>query len=372
MDLTEEHPDAAMRFLLKRWGSSQDLKLKFETFTSAWASNLPPQAAALKDLQTLSMSVRASAPRRNSWPYFMEWLAWVLGHCTSLKYLALCHTSPVSLPPLAALRHLVLWFAKYQPEMLASVLQIWGLQTLQLVFMPPHVMLAPLLQLTGLRSLQHVSLRNLHFQDLALPPHCTIHVLIFGQDAPSAAFLGSIRNALVGLSINRPLLAGDDMQQDLGPTQILLEALGPRCVDLQWRCQAFGSALQPLRFPASLASLRRLYLSADSVCICLPAELQLQGCHLHATLYLKVALDDPAAMACSLVDLSLKSTQLRGWDLMSLFWQLGKVGKRVEPLLVDEIAKGMQIGGCRAPSPVDSSWCACGACLPCLRQSGRL
>jgi hypothetical protein len=162
------------------------------------------------------------------------------------------------------------------------------------------------------------------------------------------------------------------MQQDLGPTQHLLEQLGPRCTDLRWSCRTFGSALLPLRFPASLAFLRELYLSGTSMHIHLPAELRLQGCHLHAAQILEVTLDDPAVLAWSLVDLSLEYTQLRGCDLMSLSWQLCNAGKRVVPLSVNGKARGMRIRGCRVPSSEGAGWCACSACLPCLRRSGRL
>ena len=375
VDITDKHREAAMRFLLKRWGSSPNLKLHFETFISAWANSLPPQAAALRDVRILVIvtSIKKNNSRSVVWGYFMAWVAWVLVHCTSLKFFGLSHTGPGTLPPLAALRHLELWSLKHRPEMFASLLQCKGLQTLRVGHGDSHVMECPVLQLTELQSLQHVSLYNTYPQRLAMPPECTVHYGAFAQEVPSAAFLDSVNHALVGITVKCPLLReGDVAQQDRGPMQGLLEQLGGRCADLRWSCRAFGNTLLPLRFPASLACLRELYLSGTSISIHLPAELRLQGCHLHATQVLDVALDDPAVLAWSLVDLSLVYSQPRGGGLMRLFWQLGNAGKRVVPLFRDGEARGMQMKGSRVPSVLGAPWCACGACLPCLRQSGRL
>jgi hypothetical protein len=358
-----------MRFMLKRWGSLHHLNIHFETFLTAWASSLPPQAAGLTKLQTLSISGSSNS---NSWACFTAWLVWVLAHCTSLRYLGLWHTELGSIPPLASIRHLVLRSAKYQPEMLASVLQIRGLQTLQLGFSHANVSPWPVLQLTSLQSLQHVSLNNVQSLDLSLPPECTIHFAIAGQEAHSAAFLRSIRHALVGVSVGRPLLGRFNVQHDFSPMQPLLEQLGPPCAELHLKGRTLGTTQLPLRFPSSLAHLRELYIAGTTICIHLPAEMRLQGCRLRAENSLEVALGDPAALACSLIDLSVEYGQLRGCDLMSLFWQLGNVGKRVLPLFVFGAARGMQIKGSRVPSSMGFSWCACGACLPCWRRNGRL
>ena len=160
--------NGVMPFLLRRWGSAKELKLHIEAFEPSWALNLPREAAALADLQALSV-ISSLGKDGIAWE-LVAWLAWVTAHCASLTFLKLAYTGLGSLPPLVTLRHLELWCLKFDDSMLASLQQVPRLETLKLAYGQSSMIPLPALQLISFLHLQHVSLYNLQLTKLGLPP----------------------------------------------------------------------------------------------------------------------------------------------------------------------------------------------------------
>ena len=279
----------------------------------------------------------------------------------------------MAVPPLKALKHLILCHDSYGDAACSAISELQQLQTLKLIGRSGATNLigcAPL-QLTGLSQLKDVAIHHMFVREgkIHLPPGCTLHIRE-ELEIRRLYWETSARNGQL-----ETLHFVDWTEREQLPPFVCWAG----CTHLFWDTCNVGKLAMPVEFSGpSLHHLKELYMGGDVISIRLPVDLRLEVLHITAD-ELMIACIDAHAFAQGLRQLSFVYRLLTGHGVPEIAVQMGKLGKKMIPIPADYFPEevidneyeeqkvpwsGMY---CHTFYTLEECWpCKCCACEVCL------
>ncbi len=279
----------------------------------------------------------------------------------------------MAVPPLKALKHLMLCHDEYDDATSAAIGELRLLQTLRLsgrYGMADVIVCAPL-ELTGLLHLEEVAISNMVVRGghVTLPSGCSLHV---EGDRPEISSLYWETNARKGQ------LETLEFRDWVSRTEMPPFVSWSGCTYLFWELCKVGRLSMPVVFAGpGFQNLRQLFMQGTVISIHLPPELQLEVLHICAVKVM-FACTDAHALAQGLSEVSFVYRLLSGHGVPELAVELGKLGKQMTPVPADFFPEEPDDEGQEHRLPwygmywrelyiANDVWpCTCGACETCL------